>query len=54
MEDQDPWEGDMDHNGDEELRISAEDGMAYSKLEFIAYYGNTEQWDKSEVAHMWF
>ena len=45
----DPWEGEMDEYGNEELRISADDGMAYTKLEFIAYFGGTSEWDESEI-----
>ena len=45
----DQWEGEMDEYGNEELRISADDGMAYTKLEFIAYFGGTSEWDESEI-----
>jgi hypothetical protein len=47
--DKDPWEGEVDEYGNEELRISADDGMAYTKLEFIAYFGGTSEWAESEV-----
>ena len=49
---EEPWEGGTNDEGDEELRISSEDGMAYSKLEFIAYFGDTTEWDKSEIVHV--
>ena len=48
-DERDPWEGEIDEYGNEELRISVEDGMAYTKLEFIAYFGGTTEWDESEV-----
>ena len=51
-DDPEPWEGETNEEGDEELRISSEDGMAYSKLEFIAYFGGTAEWDASEIAHV--
>ena len=34
----------------EELRIDAEDGEAYSREEFIEAYGGTDEWDASEPA----
>ena len=43
---------DQDFDPDEELRISSEDGMAYSKLEFIEYFGDEVEWNTSEVAHV--
>ena len=43
---------DQDFDADEELRISSEDGMAYSKLEFIEYFGDEVEWNTSEVAHV--
>ena len=50
--DKNPWEGDTNVHGEEELRISEDDGMAYAKLEFIAYFGGTAEWDKAAVAHV--
>jgi hypothetical protein len=36
---------------DDERRIDATDGGAYTRTEFIAFYGGAHEWDSSDPAH---
>ena len=40
------------HITQEERRIDPADGCSYTKLQFIAFYGDTREWDAIEAASL--